>query len=294
MRPSAVVIVDGGVDLPKGFADQLGLRLIPLVVRFGDQEYTSGVDITPDEFFLRLRETGESPQTSQPSTGDYLKAYQEAAEAGLPIISMHLSGGLSGSIRSATAAKELLPDLDIRIVDTGTLSGAMAMQVLMVADAINNGVSPDEAIERAKAVHEKADMFFTIDKLDYLRRGGRIGKVAGFMGALLGVRPIITVEKPAGIYTPVGRARSWKGAVSQVVDMVVERIGESGEASIMIMHGDCPNEVAWMAEEFRGRLKCHWVETLRANPSLGAHVGPDAIAVAFYPGALPVPTLAIR
>lgn len=294
MSPSAVVISDGGVDLPEGAAARLGVRVIPLMVRFGDQELLSGVDITPAEFYQRLRDQGEFPQTSQPSAGDYMKFYQEAAEAGLPIISMHLSGGLSGSIRSAVAAREQLPDLDIRIVDTGTLSGAMAMQVLVAAHGAERGLPPEEIIERVGEVGRRSEMFYTIDKLDYLRRGGRIGKVSGFVGSLLGIRPIITVEKPAGIYAPVGRARSWRGAVGQVVDMVVEKVGEGATASCMIMHGDCPEEAAWVTDQLRQRLDLQWLEVVRANPSLGAHVGPAAIGVAVFPGVLPALSLAVR
>jgi len=291
--PSALIIADGGVDLPEGAAEQLGIRLVPLRVLFGSQELISGVDITPADFYRRLRERGEFPSTSQPSAGDYLKVYTDAAQVGLPIISLHISGGLSGSIASARAAREMLPDVDIHIVDTLTLSGAMAMQVLVAAHAAREGKSPEEIIALATAVGHKTDMLYTIDKLDYLRRGGRIGRVAGYMGSLLGVRPIITVDKASGTYVPTGRARSWRGAISQLIDTMVERLGEGASVSLMVLRGDCQADADWLLSVVKGRLSIVWLEIVWVNPTLGAHVGPDAIGVAFYPGLLPIPALSL-
>lgn len=288
---SVVIMTDGGVDLPDGAAQQLGIKVVPLMVRFGSQELLSGVDIAPADFYRRLREHGEFPSTSQPSAGDFLTAYTAAAQAGLPILSFHLSGGLSGSIASARTARALLPDVDIRIVDTGTLSGAMALQVIVAAHAALEGKSPDEIIALANQVGQKTGMLYTIDKLDYLRRGGRIGRVAGYVGSLLGVRPIITVDKATGTYVPTGRARSFRGAISNIVDTMVENLGEGASVSCLIMHGDCQAEVDWLARAIRERLSPAMLEVVQANPSLGAHVGPDTVGVAFFPGPLPIPVL---
>lgn len=290
-RPSLTVITDGGVDLPEWAPAALNIKVVPLKVRFGEQELSSGVDITPGEFYRRLRQGGEFPQTSQPSVGDFLAAYQEAAELGLPILSIHLSGAMSGSIRSAQTAADLLPGVAIRVVDTGTLSGAMAMQVMVAADMALQGFSVEEILAQMQEVGRKSDTLFTIDKLDYLRRGGRIGKVAGYVGSLLGIRPIITVEKPGGVYTATGRARSYQGAVAQIVETMVDRLGEGAEVSVIIMQGDAQAEVDWMINALHQRLNPLWIEVVHANPSLGAHVGPDALGVAYYPGMLPLRAL---
>lgn len=286
---SVLIMTDGGVDLPDGAAQQLGIKVVPLMVRFGSQELVSGVDIAPADFYRRLRAQGEFPSTSQPSAGDFLIAYTDAAQAGLPILSFHLSGGLSGSIASARTARAMLPDADIRIVDTGTLSGAMALQVIVAAHAGREGKNPEEIIALANLVGQKTDMLYTIDKLDYLRRGGRIGRVAGYMGSLLGVRPIITVDKVTGTYAPTGRARSFRGAISNIVDTMVDRLGEGAPVTCMIMHGDCQADVDWLIKVIHDRLSPVMLEVVRVNPSLGAHTGPDAIGVAFFPGPLPIP-----
>lgn len=286
---SVLIMTDGGVDLPDGAAQQLGIKVVPLMVRFGSQELVSGVDIAPADFYRRLRAQGEFPSTSQPSAGDFLIAYTDAAQAGLPILSFHLSGGLSGSIASARTARAMLPDADIRIVDTGTLSGAMALQVIVAAHAAREGKNPEEIIALANLVGQKTDMLYTIDKLDYLRRGGRIGRVAGYMGSLLGVRPIITVDKVTGTYVPTGRARSFRGAISNIVDTMVDRLGEGAPVTCMIMHGDCQADVDWLIKVIHDRLSPVMLEVVRVNPSLGAHTGPDAIGVAFFPGPLPIP-----
>lgn len=286
---SATIIADGGIDLPVGFAETFGIRTLPLMLSFGGEHLRSGVDITAQEFYRRLRQDKQMlPTTSMPSVGDYVDMYKAAAEEGLPILSFHLSKGLSGSYNSARTAREMLPELDIRLVDTGTLSGAMGMQVLVAATMARRGVPVDEIIRETERIHRESDTFYTVDTLEYLRKGGRIGKVSGFVGSLLGIRPIITVDKAEGIYTGAGRARSFRQAVSQIVDLMVEQAGEGATVSCMVLHGDCEPEVERMLDRMKARLNVQWVKVLRVNPSLGSHIGPDAIGVAYYRGLLPI------
>jgi DegV family protein with EDD domain len=286
--PSAVIVADGGVDLPEGYAAEYGIHTMPLMLTFGGGQYLrSGVDITPAEFYRRLREGGEHPSTSQPAVGDYVALYQKLGEAGKPILSFHLSAGLSGSYGSARLAREMLPDLDIRLIDTGTLSGAMTLQVLNGADMARRGIAPELIIAEARRIGQASDMFYTIDTLEYLRRGGRIGRVAGYVGTLLGLRPIITVDKATGTYTATGRARSFHQAANLVVDQIAARAGEGADICAIVLHGDCVPEVERLTERLRARLNCRWLQVIRANPGLGVHVGPDTVGVAYYPGMLP-------
>lgn len=285
---SAIIVADGGVDLPEGYAELTGLRVAPLMVNIGSTSLQSGVDITPAEFFEVLRKSDLLPTTSQPSVGDYVELFREAGRAGLPILSYHLSRGLSGSIHSAELARQLLPELDIRIIDTGTLSVAMSMQVMVAVEMARRGTDPDEIIAETRRIGEKADLLFTLDKLEYLRKGGRIGRVAGYVGNLLGIRPIVTVDKATGTYVAVGRGRSFRQAIQRMADMVVERIGEGNEVSLLVVRGDCPEEAGRLLENLRSRLAVHLAEVVWVNPSLGVHVGPDALGLAFYPGTLPV------
>ncbi|HEY8346977.1 MAG TPA: DegV family protein [Symbiobacteriaceae bacterium] len=285
---SAIVVADGGVDLPEGYAEQTGLRVVPLVVHMGSRSLQSGVDITPAEFFALLRNAAELPTTSQPSVGDYVELFREAGQAGLPILSYHLSRGLSGSIRSAEMAKQMLPDLDIRLIDTGTVSVAMSMQVMVAAEMARRGADPDDIIAETRRIGEMADLFFTVDKLDYLRKGGRIGRVAAYVGNLLGIRPIVTVDKSTGTYVAAGRGRSFRQAIQRMAEMVVERIGEGNEVSLLVVRGDCPEEADRLLEMLRNRLVVRLADVVWVNPSLGVHVGPDALGVACYPGVLPV------
>lgn len=287
-QTSAVIVADGGIDLPEGYAEQMGLSVVPLMVNIGSQSLQSGVDITPKEFLTHLRHAEDLPTTSQPSVGDYVQLFREAGKYGLPILSFHLSRGLSGSIRSAEAARQMLPGLDIRLVDTGTLSCAMAMQVMVAVDMAREGIPLEEIIAETRAIGEKADLLFTLDKLEYLRKGGRIGRVAGYVGNLLGVRPIVTVDKATGTYVAAGRGRSFRQAIKRMADMVVEQIGEGNAVSLFIVRGDCPAEADALLEDLRSRLDVRLAEVMWVNPSLGVHVGPDALGVAFYPGTLPI------
>ncbi len=284
---SCTLVVDGGVDLPEPLIAQYGLHIVPLTVHFGDESYQSGVTITPAAFYQRLRERGEFPTTSQPGVGDYVAAYRRAAEAGLPILSLHLSSGLSGSFNAASAARALVPELDITLVDTRTLTGEMALQVVVAAEMAEQGLPVAEIREMLRTVNERSHLYFTIDKLDYLRKGGRLGRVAGAVGSLLGIRPIVTVDKSTGTYIAAGKARSFRRAVEMVAHRIIEEVGEGGEVSVMVLEGYCPDQVAHLVSLLRSRLEVVWFHHVHANPSLGAHVGPDAIGVAYFPGELP-------
>lgn len=290
-RPSCTLVVDGGVDLPPGVAEEYGIQVVPLMVHFGTETYRSGIDMTAEQFYRRLREGGEFPTTSQPSAGEYHAAYLKAAEAGRPILSIHVSTGLSGSFNSARTAREMLPNLDITMVDTKTLSGEMAMQVLVAAEMARQGKPIAQIVELLQGLYENSQLYFTIDKLDYLRKGGRIGRVAGAVAGLLGIRPVVKVDKANGTYVAASKARSFRRAIDEIVERIVADVGEGREVSLMIMEGDCRAEVERFLTNLRSRVKLVWLKQLHANPSLGAHIGPDAMGVAYYPGPLPILSL---
>jgi len=279
------------VDLPAGLAEAYEIHVVPLLIHFGDRTYRSNIDITAQQFFRRLRERGEFPTTSQPSAGEYLEVYRRAAEKGLPILSIHISSGLSGSYNAARAAREMLPQLDITLVNSWTLSGEMGLQVLVAADLAQNGVPVPEIVSTLADLYLKSKLYFTIDRLDYLRKGGRIGRVAGAVGGLLGIRPIVTVEKSTGTYVPVGKARSFRKAIDEIAEQVIRDVGEGGQVSLAILEGDCPAEAERLIARLEDRLDVVWLRRLHVNPSLGSHTGPDALGVAYYPGVLPILSL---
>lgn len=287
-RPSAVIVADGGIDLPEGFAERYGIRTVPLMLSFGKEELRSGVDISAADFYKRLRVDPVHPTTSQPSVGDYVALYTEASKAGLPILSFHLSAGLSGSIGSARLAKEMLPHLQIHQVDTGTLSGAMGMQVLVAAEMIQAGEPVESILAAVKKTGHDSDTFFTIDTLEYLRKGGRIGRVAGAVAGLLGIRPVITVDKQTGTYVATGRTRSFRTAAALMVDQMVAQAGEGADVSCIVLFGDCQEEMERFLERLKARLNVRWLHIMRPNPALGVHIGPDSIGIAYYRGVLPI------
>lgn len=287
MKPSCVLVVDGAADLPAEVIAAYGIHLVPLTVYFGDESFRSGIDISCVEFCQRMRERREYPTTSQPSVGEYVEAYRNAAVSGLPILSIHVSAGLSGSMNSARTARQMLPELDITMVDTGTISGGMGIHVMVAAELARQGEPVVKIVEAMKQYGSQAEMFFTLDKLDYLRKGGRIGRVAGAVGALLGIRPVVAVDKSTGTYLPAGKARSYRGAVNEMLELVVQRVGEGNEASCLIICGDQRAEAEYLAENLRRRLAVSQLWIAESNPALAAHVGPDAIQIAYFPGALP-------
>ncbi|HWI64432.1 MAG TPA: DegV family protein [Symbiobacteriaceae bacterium] len=288
MKRSAVIVADGGIDLPEGFAQQYEIRTIPLMLSFGSEELRSGIDISAADFYKRLRTDPHHPTTSQPSVGDYVQLYQEAGRTGLPILSFHLSVGLSGSFRSAQLAREMLPHLDITQIDTGTLSGAMGLQVLVASDMALRGEPIPSIVAEVQRIGKESDILYTLDTVEYLRKGGRIGKVAGAVAGLLGIRPVITVDKVSGTYVSTGRVRSFKAGLNMIVDQIAAEAGEGAVISCIILHGDAMPDVERLLERLKTRLNVHWCHVVRANPALGVHVGPDTVGVAYYKGVLPI------
>ncbi|RPI98264.1 MAG: DegV family protein, partial [Chloroflexi bacterium] len=208
---SPVIVTDAACDLPPAVKEQYGVRMATLKILFGSESYRSGIDISHAEFYRRLAQRDVHPSTSQPTVPDFVSLYQEVAQEGRPILSIHLSEGLSGTVNVARQAARELPNLSITIHDCGTLSAAMAIQVITAARAAQAGYSVEQIIPLMRHDYEHGDLLFSVDDLSYLHRGGRIGSVRYQIGQALNIKPIVTVTKTgpkAGTYVSAGRARS--------------------------------------------------------------------------------------
>lgn len=278
------VMSDGSIDVPPQFVNQYNITMVAPLVLIDGKELLSGVDITIDQFFERQRTAASLPKTSQPAPGQFVEAFEAALQKHDRVLYVGISNGLSGTINSARQAATNFPADKIVIHDTMTIAAEGGLQVVAAAKVNARGGTLEEALAAAKKVQATSQMYFTVDDLTYLIKGGRIGRVSGAIGGLLNIKPIITVDKSDGKLHPHSRIRSLKAVMGKLVELAATAVGEGNKARVIALHGDMPAEVEQLANELRNKLNVVYIETIRIAPTLGAHTGPKALGVAVVPG----------
>ena len=277
------IVTDSAVDLPEEMFAQYDIERLPLQIVFGNESLRSGVDIQPEEFYRRLAASKENlPTTSQPSSGDFVELYRRVGQVDRDILSIHISSGLSGTLNSAQVAAKQCPDLNITLVDTKTLSGAEGFQVIAAAQALRRGWPLDKILQRMKEVGEGTDIFYTLDTLYYLEKGGRIGRVQALAGALLNLKPVITVDKGPGTYVRSGSTRSFSKSLVMIADLVHEKM-QSRPAWVHVLHSDSPAQAQIMADLIVARMPDVHLTRGQVVPVLGVHVGPGCVGAVCGP-----------
>lgn len=289
--PRAILVTDAGCDLPQDDIERYGVQVAPLKILFGDESYRSGIDISHAQFYTRLAQGDVHPSTSQPTVPDFLEMYRRLGESGAPILSIHISEGLSGTVNVARQAAQQLSWLDITVHDSGTLTGATGFQVITAARALEAGRTVSEVLPLLERTHAITDLFFTVEDLSYLHRGGRIGGVQYQVGQLLKIKPIVTVEKhgpKAGTYVPAGRARSLAKAGDIFIERAAEAAGPGGKLRAIAVYGDDPTLAEGIIERLKSEFDMVYSAAIPTAPVLGVHVGPGALGLIFAPGDWPI------
>ncbi|MBN1563089.1 MAG: DegV family protein [Anaerolineae bacterium] len=293
MTVAPLIVTDSTCDLAPALYAQYDIQLVPLHVLFGEESYRSGIDMDLPQFVERLNRGDHHPSTSQPTVGDFVKIFESLVEQGRPILSIHVSTGLSGTFNAAhQAAQQLMqskPELSITVWDSQTISAALGFQVLAAARAAAAGHSVEEILPLLESMRREADFLFTLDDLSYLVRGGRIGQVQYRMGQVLNIKPIITVSKAGetlGTYITAGRARSLDKTVEAFVKIMVNQVGEGAKIRAMAFHGigKSIDLAAKLEARVRESFDCVFYETAYSTPVLGVHVGPLALDIGFVAG----------
>jgi DegV family protein with EDD domain len=277
------IVTDSAAEITHVEMQTWGISVVPLFIAFPTEEVAAG-DIDPDEFYNRLRAMEpQIPTTAQPSVGMFLDRYRQLATAGEEILSIHISSGLSGTINTARLAAQQLPDAKITVVDTLTLSAAERFSVLTAAMASKQGWPVHKIVERLSAIQQAERIAFTLETLDYLARGGRIGRVQALAGSLLKLKPVITVEKTDGKYNTLGRGRTMQQTMTTIVDYFVTTFGTSTPLWITLMHGQLPDKAAIFEGMLKAKLKVARLDVRRVSPVLGVHTGPGVVGASAMP-----------
>ena len=275
---NTAIVVDSTADFPDAPKRYANWRIVPLYVRFGTESFRDYVELDPDEFYARLRESPVTPTTSQPTPGDFRAAYEELAGYER-VYSLHIAGALSGTVEAARAAAELGDR--VRVIDTETASAAVAMLGLSVQRRLERGTTDEEIDVLVQRHRRDSQLIFTLDTLDYLARGGRIGRAAAWAGQLLKVKPILTIR--GGDVIPLKRVRGNRRAFQEFIDVFDAGTGEGPNLRVAIAHADAPDRAEALRElvrRTRPEAQLELVTTL--GPVVGTHAGPGTVGLFWF------------
>ena len=275
---STAIVLDSTADFPEAPERFPNWRVVPLYVLFGDESYRDYVDLTPEQFYAKLRTSENLPTTSQPTPGDFLTTYKELSGYER-IYSLHLSAALSGTYQSARTAAEELGD-QVRVIDSESASAAIAMLGLAIQRRLERGTTDDEIDELIRRFKADAGLIFTVDTLEFLRRGGRIGRASAWAGNLLHVKPILTIKREV---VPLKRVRGNQKAMQEFVSEFTSTSEDTSTLKVGIAHADAPEraeQLKKMAHAERPHAEVEIVTTLGAV--VGTHAGPGTVGFFWF------------
>jgi len=277
---NTAIVVDSTADFPDAQDHYPNWRVVPLYVNFGTDSYKDGVDLTAAQFYERLRTSPELPTTSQPTPGDFLAAYEELSSYER-ILSVHIAANLSGTIQSAGTAAEQLGDGRVRTIDSKSASVATAMLATAIQRRLERGTTDEEIDALVERYLREHGLLFTVDTLEFLARGGRIGRAKAFAGQLMNVKPILSIRE--GKVIPVKRVRGNRKAFQEFVDAVTEQTEDVPGLRVGIAHADAPErmvQIEKMVRHLRPQATIEMETMLGAV--IGAHAGPGTVGFFWF------------
>lgn len=277
---SIAVITDTDASLPADVADQHGIHQVPIAVHFGEETLKTGQGIDDASLFERVDREGELPTTSAPTPGDFFEAYQAAFEQGADaIICLCVSSEVSATYEAARSARDLLPDRDITVVDSYSISMGQGFMALTAAEALQDGLSKEEAIERALSTRERTHLYAALSTLKYLAMSGRVGHLTAGMANLLRIRPILTLQE--GQLDLLERVRTQRKAWARTIDLTAKAVDGRQIERMAIIHVAAENRARQFEKRIRARLPCpKRILTAELTPGLSVHTGAGLVGVA--------------
>jgi DegV family protein with EDD domain len=274
------IVTDSGSGITPEMAQQYGITVVPLYVHFGTETFREGVDIHLSEFLSRLKSSPQLPTTSQPSAGDFLEVYKPLTADGSEVISIHLSSKLSGTVASAHTAREMLPDASIHVVDTMSISAPQAFMVIETARMAAAVQDVPAILARLEKLIAGFRIYFVVDTLEYLQKGGRIGKAAALLGTALQMKPLLAIEE--GIVEAKERIRTKNRAMVRIQELAAqETVGRSCRY-LGVLHATAPDEACQLEAHLVSRLAPAETIMAEVGPVIATHAGPGLVGAAFY------------
>ncbi len=275
------IVTDSTADIPEEIMTKENISSVPLRVFFGEECYLDWVEITPARFYEKLVASGDHPRTSQPSPEDFKEAYQKIAGPDDEIMSIHISQVLSGTVHSANAAREALPDLKINIYDSELASMGTGMVAIEAARAANRGECREEIEKVIEHYRRSIKTYFFVDTLKYMHRSGRIGKAKALFGSMLNIKPLLTVEK--GMIAPLEQVRGQSRALARMLELVYEDFKSQKPLKLAIVNDADLEGALKLKDIIQAELDLEEVFISSVGPVIGSHAGPGILGIMASP-----------
>ncbi|MGA7911484.1 MAG: DegV family protein [Candidatus Dormiibacterota bacterium] len=275
------VVTDSTADLPNDLAATRSISVVPLTLHFEGRTYLDGVDITPAEFYRRLPNATAHPTTSQPSPGRFAETYTRLLEDHTEVVSIHISEKLSGTYASARQAAEMTAHKRVRVIDSHVVSMSLGLVTLAASVLAAQGMDGASIQSRIEEMRDGVETYFSVATLEYLRRGGRIGRAGALMGSVLQVKPVLCIRD--GQVTPLERVRTFERALNRIVELT-RAVDRGGGVCIIVGHADAEADAERVARELETVAETLLIQPL--GPVVGTHAGPGVVGVGCYPAGL--------
>ncbi len=274
------IVTDSTCYMPKSYIDQYGITVVPLYVRFGDEAFKEGIDMTHDEFYKKVKTSQVLPETTQPSAEDFESVYRKLLDEGNEIISIHISAGLSGTLNSANAAKESIGSEKIHIFDSKFTSMGLGYQILEIAKMLYEEHMPLESVlNTIPTLYKHMNICFLVNDLFWLARLGRIGKAKALLGTIVKIKPILFFDE--GVVNVLEQPRTLEKGKVRMVELLKEKVGKFGLKYITVAYGDNLEE-AEVYRDFVEKEIGKSVSLTQLGPVIGTHTGPGVLSIHFY------------
>jgi DegV family protein with EDD domain len=275
-----IIVADTTCGLPRSLLEERCIPLIPQIVTFGEESFHDDKDLDTATFLSKLKASPALPKTAAPEPSLYYPVFGAAKKRGESVIVVAPTGKASGTVRSAETAAQDFPDVDIRVVDTQTVSCNLGSLVLVADDMAKAGKSAEEIVAKLNDLIPRGRLYFVVDTLEYLARGGRIGGAKKLLAELLEIKPILQVRD--GQVEPFEQQRTKKRALARLVEVVTESCRGGNEAHLCVLQVEAENEAQALVEELKSKVPVSEIPVYGLPPAIVVHAGPRAMGVGFF------------
>jgi DegV family protein with EDD domain len=273
------IVTDSTADLPRELVEEYDIEIVPLTVRLGDKTFRDYYDISPVEFYQMLHETEDFPTTSQPSVEEFLSTYEKLGKDE-KILSIHISMELSATCQSAGVAVQQLSNWDIAVIDSRLTSVGLGLMVLEAAKAIKSGADAEEVIELVERLKSEIKVYFSVDSLEHLQKGGRIGKAQAFAGTMLKIKPLLALE--GGMVVPVEKIRGSRRLIRRMVKLVKADAGENRVVKAAFVWGESAEQVDELVGQLNDSVQLEEVCRNNIGTVITSHAGSTTFGVGYF------------
>jgi len=274
------IVADTTSTLSVAEAKSLGVPYLPQVIIFGEESYRDDSEINTETFLRKLKESPTLPKTSAPPPSLYTPIFEEILARGDSIVVVAPSTEMSGTYRSATTAAQEFPGADIHVVDTRTIAAGLGVLVRHSVKWAKEGLSPEKIVENIHALQARERVYFYVDTLEYLHKGGRIGGATMLVGSVLQIKPLLCIRD--GIIQPLEQQRTKKRATTRLIELITQELPKKNDSFIHIMQGDALEDAHWFSEQFNEKLGLSEIPIVELPPAIVVHAGPGVMGFSFF------------